>query len=341
MDGRVALIGYGLAGRVIHRPLIAAQGDLRITHVVTSDAGRGAQCATDLPDAVLLGSAQELWDRHADFDAVVVATANNAHAPQARAAIDLGKATVVDKPLATTPEAAAELADHAAAHGVPLTVFHNRRWDSDTVTAQALIAEGRLGTVLRLESRYARFRPEVAVRWKETVPAGGGVLLDLGPHLVDQALLLLGPATSIYAEVQATRPGAVVDDDCFLALTHASGARSHLWASLVSPRPGPRLVVQGRQAGYQKDDVDGQEDALRDGWVPGQPGPQEPDGLLYDERGAHPVPSRAGDWASFYRTFAAAMEKGPVPVPASDGVQVIRVLAAAVHSAVEGRVIAL
>ena len=340
---RIALVGYGLAGRVLHRPLISVQKDLTITQVVTADPERRAQAAADLPTATVLTSVVDLWSRSDEFDAVVIATPNDTHVPIARTAMSLGKATVLDKPVATTAALAASLAQQAAQVGVVASAFHNRRWDSDTLTAAALIGQGRLGTVTRLESRFARFRPAVAHRWKETAEAGGGVLLDLGSHLVDQAVHLLGPVLSVYAEIAVLRPGAVVDDDCFVALAHESGARSHLWMSLLAPRPGPRLVVQGTAAAFAKESLDGQEDALRAGWVPGQAGgPVEAPGTLYDGQGGHPVTSVPGDWSAFYRCLAAALrEGGDPPVPLAEAVRVLQVLDAAVRSARDGGVVAV
>jgi predicted dehydrogenase len=298
---------------------------------------RSAQVRADLPGAQLLASAEQLWERPDEYDVVVVATGNTAHVPQATAALRLGKTTVVDKPLALSHEEAAELVGLARELRVPLTVFQNRRWDSDTLTAQALLARGDLGPVHRLEARFTRFRPQVVRRWREDPARGGGVLLDLGAHLVDQALLLLGPAAAVYAEVRTVRGGRV-DDDCFLALEHHSGARSHLWVSLAAPVPGPRLLLQGAQAGWSKQDLDGQEDALRTG----VPLPTEPDGLLWGAEGPRPHPSAPGDWTAFYRAVAATARAGaPVPVDPSDSVQVLRVLGAARESALRREVVAL
>lgn len=337
MTVRVALAGYGLAGRVVHRPLLQAVDGLRLTHVVTSDGGRRAQAAADVPGAALVGSAQELLARADEYDAVVVATTNQAHVPLGLAALDLGKAVVVDKPMALTSHDAQRLVDRARATRGVLSVFHNRRWDSDTLTARSLLADGALGTVHRLESRFTRFRPRVVDRWRER-PDGGGVLLDLGPHLVDQALHLLGPAESVYAQVQALRPGAQVDDDVLVALTHTGGARSLLWCSAAAPWTGPRLVLQGSRAGWVKDGLDGQEAAQRDGTGP----PVEPPGRLHDDVGARDVPSVPGDWAAYYRAFARAVTDGaPVPVDPSDGVAVLRVLEAARRSAGERAVVGL
>ena len=331
---RTALVGYGLAGRVIHRPLLQAVDGLRVSHVVTGNADRRVEVAGDLPDAAVVATTDELWARADEFDLVVVATSNDAHVPLARAAVDLGKAVVVDKPLALTSAEAAELVAHARDRAVPLTVFHNRRWDSDTLTAQDLLGDGALGTVLRLESRFTRFRPQVVERWRER-PGGGGVLLDLGSHLVDQAVHLLGPVASVFAQVRTRRAGAVVDDDVLVALTHVSGADSLLWCSAVAPWTGPRLVLQGTAAGWVAQDLDGQEAAQRDG----VPVPPAPASTVHDADGARAVPSRQGDWAAFYRGVVAAVRDGaPAPVDPADGVEVLRVLEAAVRSSETGEV---
>ncbi len=326
---RVALLGYGLAGRVIHRPVLQAVPDLEVTHIVTADPERVLQARAELPAASVLPNAEALWARPTEFDVVVVATTNPSHVPLATRSLQLGKVTVVDKPLAITTAEAAGLVALSDSSGVPLTVFQNRRWDSDTLTAAALLRAGTLGAVVRLESRFTRFRPQVVDRWREDASAGGGVLLDLGSHVVDQALHLLGPAVDVYAEVDTRRAGGRADDDCFLALTHASGARSHLWASMSAPWAGPRLVLQGTAAGWSKDGLDGQEDAQRSGTAPAP----EPDGLLWTPDGARPYASLPGDWAAFYRAVAAAAATGSaVPVDPHEAVHVLRVLDAARES---------
>ncbi len=334
---RVALLGYGLAGRVIHRPLLVAVPELVVTHVVTANATRQAQVAEDLPDAVVVGSEQELWQRADDVDVVVVATGNDVHTAQARAAVALGKPVVVDKPMALSAADAADLTAYAAAAGVLLSPFHNRRSDSDTLTARRLLDEHALGDVHRLEARFTRFRPQVQDRWRER-PGGGGVLLDLGTHLVDQATHLLGPVSSVRADIRALRPGAVVDDDVFLELRHTSGSASLLWASAAAPWPGPRLVLQGSRGGWGKQDLDGQEAAHSAGTAYAG----EPDGVLWDVDGRRPLPSRPGDWGSYYRAFAAAVRgEGPVPVEPADAVAVARVLEGALESSRTGQVVRL
>ena len=338
MTLRVAVVGYGLAGRVLHGSLVRAEPRLALTHVVTGSAERAAQARADVPGVVVLPDVEQLWAAAGDVDLVVLASPNSTHVPLAEAAVRLGLATVVDKPLAPTADEGARLVALAAERGVPLSVFANRRWDSDTLTAADLVRRGVLGDVVRVESRFARFRPAVDARWKEQPDGAGGVLRDLGPHLVDAALRLLGPATSVYGELRQARSGARVDDDAFVALTHAGGAVSHLWASLVAPVIGPRLVVQGTRGGWVKDALDGQEDALK----AGVPVPPEPAGRLVTADGVEDVPSLPGEWGAYYRGIADALTgTGPLPVTGDDAVAVLRVLDAARESARAGQVVPL
>lgn len=331
---RVALLGFGLGGRAFHAPLISTQRDLELTAIVTRDAERRAQAAEDHPDATLLDTADDVWARADELDLVVVTTANRVHAEQALAAIAHGLPVVVDKPVARTAAEAREVARAAAAAGVGFFPFHNRRWDGDALTLRALLDEGRLGEPWRLESRFERWRPAPREGWRELAdPAdGGGQLLDLGPHLVDQALWLLGPAQLAHAEVRTRRAGAQVDDDCFLVLEHESGAVSHLWMGAANARPGPRLRVTGSEAGYVKDGLDVQEAQLRAGTWPGAPGygvePPERHGTLGAEGGTlERVRTLPGDYPAFYAGVAAAVRgEGPPPVAPEDAVRVLELL---------------
>jgi scyllo-inositol 2-dehydrogenase (NADP+) len=347
---RVALVGYGLSGAVFHGPLIAAAPGLTVTSVVTRNAERQARAGRDHPGARVLSSPTELWERAAEHDLVVVATANQAHVALATEALDHGLAVVVDKPLAPTASEARALVEHARTRGKPLVPFHNRRWDSDHLTAAKLQSSDALGKVLRYESRFERWRPQLNRTgvWRESVPPvhGGGVLLDLGPHLVDQALVLLGEVSAVYGEVHHRRAGPA-DDDAFLALSHRSGAISHLWASAVAAAPGPRLRVLGSEAAYVVDGVDGQEEALRAGRRPGEPGswgtePEAAWGRLVRGSEAEPVPSQPGAWPTFYAELAQSLRTGgPPPVPARAAIEGLRVLEAARRSSERGEVVSL
>jgi scyllo-inositol 2-dehydrogenase (NADP+) len=336
-----AIIGFGLAGSVFHGPLIAATPGLAVRTVVTSEPGRREQALREHPGASVVADVDALWERADAHDFVVIAARNDAHAPLARQGIDAGLAVVVDKPLAVTAAEGESVVEHALACGRLLTVFQNRRWDSDHLTLTRLLSQGELGGVLRYESRFERWRPEPrADAWREAAlpEAGGGVLLDLGSHLVDQAAQLFGPPTHVYGEVERRR-GSAGDDDAFLALRHAGGAYSHLWMSAVAAAAGPRLRVLGARAAFVVEGVDGQEDALRAGKRPGRDGawgvePQSRWGRLVRGDEHEAVPSEAGAWPWFYAGFEHALRHGgPPPVDPRDAVLNLRLLEAGRRSA--------
>ncbi len=347
---RGAVIGYGLAGSVFHAPLIAATPGLRVSTVVTGNPERQAAAARTYPDASVVSNPHEVFADAANHDFVVVAVPNDVHVSLAREALDAGLPVVVDKPLAPTADEARSLVEHATELGVLITAYLNRRWDSDQLTLQRLLEEKRLGEVLRYESRFERWRPTLSEGrpWRErsSPSAGGGILLDLGPHLVDQARLLFGEPDRVYAEI-ADRRGGGADDDAFVALDHGSGVWSHLWMSLLAASPGPRLRVLGDRAAYLVAEVDGQEAALVAGARPGDDGvwgsePPEKWGHLVDEQGSEPVPSERGDWPRFYSLLERALREGsPPPVDPWDAVAGLEILDAARRSAASGTVVSL
>jgi scyllo-inositol 2-dehydrogenase (NADP+) len=344
---RVALVGYGLAGSVFHAPLIGATQGLALDTVVTSNPERQAQARAEFPGVRLAATADELWGRADELDLVVVASPNKTHVPLATAALEAGLAVVVDKPIAGTAAEARELAALADARGLLLSVFQNRRWDNDFLTLRKLLADGELGEVRRFESRFERWRPQLKGGWRESGdPAEvGGLLYDLGSHLVDQALTLFGPATAVYAETDVRRDGAQADDDAFIALTHADGVRSHLWMNAVAAQLGPRFRVLGSEAAYVKDGLDPQEAALREGArpTPGKRWGVEPEiawGTIGDLDARRPVPTLDGAYPAYYEGIVTALREGaPPPVTAHEAVATIRVLEAARTSALECRVV--
>lgn len=346
---RVGLVGYGLAGSVFHAPLIAATQGLTLDTVVTSNPERQAQARAEYPDVRVAASADELWARADELDLIVVASPNKTHVPLATAALEAGLPVVVDKPVAGTAAQARALAELAEERGLLLSVFQNRRWDNDFLTLRRLIADGELGEVYRFESRFERWRPQLKGGWRESGdPAEiGGLLYDLGSHVVDQALVLFGPVTSVYAEADVRREGARTDDDTFIALTHESGVRSHLYVSATTAQLGPRFRVLGSKAGYVKHGLDPQEAALRDGSRPGASGaawgaePEELWGRLGAGEspvtgGGSPVPTLPGDYPAYYAAVARALHAhGPNPVTAQEAAAALDVLEAARRSAAE------
>jgi predicted dehydrogenase len=335
---RVGLIGYGLAGSAFHAPLIAAEPRLQLASVVTANPERAERVRSAHPGARVLPDAAALWETAADHDIVVVAAPNREHVPLGLAALEAGLQLVVDKPVAPSAAGARLLRDAAAERGLVAAPFHNRRWDGDILTLRALLADGALGRVLRFESSFERWRPQLdAERWRER-PApedAGGVLFDLGPHLIDQALWLFGPAELVHAEVRCERPGARVDDDVFLALAHDSGVRSHLRASLVTAQPGPRMRVLGSEAAWVKPGVDPQEAALRAGADPrspdfGRESPEQFGRLGSETRGTAPVETKPGRYLAFYEDLADAVLTGaPSPVPFDDAIAGLELIEAA------------
>lgn len=345
-DLRIGLIGYGLAGAAFHAPLIAATPGLRLAAVVTRNPERVRQAQQDHPAARIVATPEALWDQVDALDLIVVASPNRTHVPLAQAALEAGLPVVVDKPLAPTAAEARRLVEAARQRGLLLTVFQNRRWDGDFLTVQRLLAEDAFGEVLRFESRFERWRPVPKGGWREQGAAeeAGGLLYDLGSHLIDQALQLFGPVEHVYAELDARRPGAEVDDDTFVALTHASGVRSHLWMSAVAAQLGPRMRVLGRRAAYVKHGLDVQEAALRQGARPDQTGwgeePPEQWGRLGAGDDFAPVRTEPGAYPRFYAGVRDALRDGAAPpVDPAEAVAGLDVIEAAQRSAAERRVV--
>ena len=344
-DIRVALIGYGLGGEVFHAPLVHAIEGMRLTSIVTVDPERRQRASRRYPDARILDRNDPSWVAPADHDLVVVSTPNRFHVPLALTAIEAGVPVVVDKPLAPTSSEAEKLVSAADERGVFLSVFQNRRWDGDFLTVKRLLADGVLGAVVRFESRFERWRPDPRPdAWREVgdPEEGGGLLLDLGSHLVDQAVSLFGEPTSVYAELDRRRRGAEVDDDSFVALTHANGERSHLWMSVVARLLGPRLRVLGLEGAYEKHGLDPQEDALASGGTPASESwgrePPERWGVLATDA-EQPIETERGRYQDYYAGVAESLRTGGAPpVDPRDSVEVLRILEAAVRSAASGTV---
>ncbi|MBV9930899.1 MAG: Gfo/Idh/MocA family oxidoreductase [Alphaproteobacteria bacterium] len=316
---RTALIGRGLGGSVFHAPLVRACAGLELTRWV---GAADAQAAATAPDVEL----------------VVIATPNAFHFPLARAALEAGKHVVVDKPFTVTLSEADGLIALAAARKRVLTVFHNRRWDGDFLTVRKLLP--RLGTVRLFEAHWDRFRPAIKPGWREVPAEGAGLLADLGPHLVDQALLLLGTPEALSAELLAQRPEARVDDYFELRL-HYGTTRAVLGASTLVAAPRPRFAVHGDGGSFVKHGLDPQEAALKAGADPRDAGLDPMTGTLTLADGAcEPVPGEPGNYLAFYEAVGAAVRgEGPVPVDPADAREGLRILELARTSARAGRVV--
>ncbi len=336
---RVGLIGYGYAGRTFHAPLLAAEPGMALTLVASGDA---AKVHADWPGMTVIADPLAAATSDA-VDLVVIASPNASHAPLATAALGAGRHVVVDKPFTLDLAEARALVALAGQRDRLLSVFHNRRWDSDWLTVRDAIAAGAVGRPVHLESRFDRFRPAVRARWREDGGPGSGVWFDLGPHLVDQALGLFGLPDRVSASFARQRAGARADDWAHVVMAHGE-RRSILHASMLVAGGSPRFVVHGDGGSIVKDGADRQEAQLLAGMRPGADGwGRDDDPLhLFDGAGGHTTrPAHAGDQRRYYAGIAAALRgEAANPVPPVQALAVMAVVEAAITAAATGRAVA-
>lgn len=340
---QVALVGYGFVGKVFHAPLIAAVDGLRLHSVVSSNAGA---VHADFPDVRVAASLDEVLADPA-IALVVIATPNALHAPQAHAVLDAGKHVVVDKPFTVTLAEAEAVLAHAARAGRVVSVFQNRRYDSDFLTLRALLADQALGEVTQFESHFDRFRLEVRDRWREKAGPGAGLWYDLGPHLIDQALQLFGAPRGIFADIAVQRDGGETAD-YFHAVLRYDRLRVILHASTMMAANDLRFSVHGTRGSYLKQGLDTQEDALKAGRTPGdalwgadtRPGTfTAVDGERTSTRLVNGPP---GDYRRYYAAVRDAIRgTAPNPVSATDALAVMQLVELGLESAVLRREIAV
>jgi predicted dehydrogenase len=340
---RVGLVGYGLAGRVFHAPLIHANPNLSLAWIVQRT---GNDAAERYPQAKILRETQALLD-NPEVDLVVVATPNESHFPISSQAMRAGKHVVVDKPFAITTKDADELIAIARQTGRLLSVFQNRRWDGDFLTVQKILKERHVGGLAEFESRFDRFRPALKPgAWREKPLPGSGVLYDLGPHLIDQALMLFGKPRGIYAEIRRQRQGAQADDNFQVHLQYPNVKVVLRSASLVC-EPSPRFVLNGNEGSYVKFGLDPQEEALKQGGSPAQPDwgadPETDWGTLSrcdGELRRSKYPTLPGCYQDYYENvFRAIRGTEELAVTAEDGRDVIRLIELAMQSSEQQRVL--
>jgi scyllo-inositol 2-dehydrogenase (NADP+) len=261
----VGLIGFGLAGRAFHAPVIHAVPDLRLAAIVQRSGNEAAQL---YPDARIVRSVEDLL-AIAEIQLAVIATPNDTHHAIARQCLSAGRDVVVDKPLTPTLAEAVDLVKFAEQHKRVLSVYHNRRYDGDFQAVLQLVHSGSLGRIVRFESNYDRFRPQLKTNaWRERSSPGSGVFLDLAPHLIDHALLLFGLPEAVTADLRTEREHAVVDDSFDLTLHYPAGLRAVLRATMLAPVTRPRFVLHGASGAYVKNAFDVQEPKLRAGRIP-------------------------------------------------------------------------
>lgn len=339
---KLGLVGYGSGGRYFHSPYIAAAEGVELVGIVARSPQRVAEVQSDFPAVPIYASLTELLE--AGVDAVTITTPPQTRRELVLEAIEAGVHVIADKPFAPDAEGARELVAAAEAKGVLLSVFQNRRWDTDIRTLKQVLDSGELGKVWRFESAFNLDEPE-------SLEAGptGGLLRDLGSHVVDQALWLFGPATAVTAFLDWVQlPEGRTDASFFINLQHASGTHSHISASKVNRLVSKELRVLAEHGSFISSQTDAQTQAIFRGERPA--GGRENWGYEVEERWAtlntaaasRPVPSAQGDYTQFYEQFAAAVDRGkPQPVPASEAVGTIEVLDAVWLSAAESRTVTL
>lgn len=335
---RAGILGFGISGRVFHAPLIAADSSYSLDAIVTSEPERAGLAQATYPQSRIIPSAHELFRRidsgELHLDLLVLGTPPATHKELALEAFRRQLAVVVDKPFAPSSEEGEELITAAVEHGVTLTVFQNRRWDGDFLTLRRLIADGELGDIRTFESRFEWWMPEGFGNWRDraSVAEGGGILHDLGAHLIDQALELFGPVVDAYGETSRFENAkSDADQAAFVSLYHESGVRSRLWMNMQAAQPGPRFHVLGSKAGYMKWGLDGQEAALAAGLLPSDPqyGIEAPDawGELGITGSTRQLPAERGNYPEFYARLAHSLRSGSrPPVDPQDSVEVLKII---------------
>ncbi|MGJ7499860.1 oxidoreductase [Variovorax sp. ZT5P49] len=342
---RVGLVGYGFAGQTFHAPVLSAVPGLELAAVASSQPHK---VHADWPGVAVVPDVAALVAR-SDIDMVVVATPNAQHHPVARAALEAGKHVVVDKPFTLDVAEARELELLSMRNNRVLSVYQNRRFDADFLTLKDVLASGELGRPVYLESHFDRFRPEVKERWREQAVPGSGLWVDLGSHLVDQAVQLFGCPDAVQLDTAVLRDGAVVEDYFHAVLRYDGGPhaplRVVLHSTTLAAHAAPRYIVHGTRGSYVKYGVDTQEDALRAGLRPPAEGwgadPLDGELTLIGSDGAsskRSVPTRAGNYVDYYAAVRdAILGRSPNPVPPEQAVALMELLDLGRQSALEGR----
>ena len=343
----VGLIGFGLAGRSFHAPVIRAVPGLRLAAIVQRN---GNEAATQYPDVRVVRTLVELLSI-SQIRLVVIATPNDSHYALAHRCLAAGRDVLVDKPFTTTLEKAMTLVQLAQQQGRLLTVYQNRRYDGDFQAIVQLVASGALGRIVRFESNYDRFRPQLRPgAWRERSGPGSGIFFDIAPHLIDHALLLFGMPEALTADIRIEREGAVADDAFDLAFHYPRGLRADLRSSILAAATRARFILHGTQGAFVKQSFDPQESNLRRGYIPtGTAWGAEPeenwgmltlseDGLLTQRR----VPSVNCDYRDFYANLRdAILGKATLAVTPEWALDVMRLLELARQSSNERRTISV
>ncbi|MGA8942125.1 MAG: oxidoreductase [Thermoactinomyces sp.] len=343
---QTGLIGFGFSGSTFHTPIIKTIKTLEITKVVSS---RPEKVKLHLPEAIVCESIDEIL-KDPGIELVIITSPNQTHYSYARKALEAGKHVVVEKPFVLNTKEADDLIRLADKNRRLLSVYQNRRFDSDFLTLQKCISQGILGKIHTYKAHYDRYRPQVRERWREMDLPGSGLLYDLGSHLIDQALLLFGKPQTVYADLLKQRPGAKAIDYFHLVLGYESGLRVILQAGCLVKSPGPRFEVHGSKGTFVKYGLDPQEEQLKQGLTPASPGwgqenPEQFAKVQFEKEGLQfsaTISSLAGCYENYYHQIAEAIRAGcKPPVTAEEARETIRVIEAAMTSSAEGRLVIL
>ena len=328
----VGLVGFGLAGRAFHAPVIRAVPGLHLAAILQRS---GTEAAEKYPDVRIVRSMGELLAIR-EIRLVVIATPNATHYPFAKQCLEAGRDALVDKPFATTFEEAKSLVQIARETGRLLTVYQNRRYDGDFQAIRQLVEAGTLGHIVRFETTYDRFRPQLKPgAWRETTQPGSGILFDIAPHLIDHALMLFGSPEAVTADVRTEREHALANDAFDITLHYSKGMRAVLRSSILAAAPRPRFVLLGTQGSFVKQAFDPQEMNLRRGFIPeGKPWGYEPEenwGVLTIPAGEsfeqRRIPSATCDYRDYYANLRdAILGKAALAVTLEHALDVMRML---------------
>jgi len=328
MKLKVGIAGYGLAGRSFHAPILAGT-NFEVTAVLTTNDVRKRHANEDFPTVKIVSTIEELCAQ--DLDLIVIASGNQVHLSQALTAINAGIPTVVDKPMGINVAQTREILDAADSAGVAVTTYFNRKWDSDILTLKRVIRDGQIGRVIRMDSRFERFRPQLNPQsWREnnSPEDGGGLLLDLMPHLISTAIECFGPANLKSSSIRSVRGGA--DDDCVLVLAHETGVESILSASAVVGAPGPRLRVIGSEGAFVVKELDPQEALLRAGKAPKDGKWEEgtsSQAFIHRGDSVEEFKTDPGNYASFYSlVHEAIVNKTAMPISPEEILAVAQII---------------
>jgi predicted dehydrogenase len=341
----VGLVGFGLAGRAFHAPVIHAVPGLHLAAILQR---KGNEAAEKYPGVRIVGNLDELLAIE-EIRLVVIATPNDTHYEIARQCLEAGRDVVVDKPFATTLEEAKALVQLAKEKGRLITVYQNRRYDGDFQAIRKVVAEGMLGRIVRFETSYDRYRPQLkAGAWRETRRAGSGILFDIAPHLIDHAMVLFGLPEAVTADVRIEREHAAADDAFDIMLHYPHAMRAVLRSSILAAAPRPRFVLLGTGGSFVKQTFDPQENNLRRGYVPADgPWGAEPEenwGVLTvpvgDSFEQRRIPSANCDFRDYYANLRdALLGRAPLAVTPEWSLDVMRILELARESSVQRRTI--